>query len=86
MPTYPYQRVADAIRAEIKSGTRPPGSKLPSRKVLCELHGVSGIVVNSAMRILRYEGWVESLPGVGTYVAEHPPVSAADAAEDPSRD
>jgi DNA-binding GntR family transcriptional regulator len=70
MPTYPYQRVADEIRAEIKAGTYPPGSKLPSRKVLCQSHGVSSIVVNSAMRILRAEGWVETLNGVGSYVAE----------------
>jgi GntR family transcriptional regulator len=73
MPTYPYQRVADDLRGKIKDGTYPPGSKLPSRKVLCELHGVSSIVVNSAMRILRAEGWVETLNGVGTYVPEQLP-------------
>lgn len=73
MLTYPYQRVAADLRAKIKHGTYPPGSKLPSRRELCELHGVSGIVVNSAMRILRAEGWVETLNGVGTYVPEQLP-------------
>jgi GntR family transcriptional regulator len=69
MPKYPYEVVADSIRERIRSGTYPPGSKLPSRAELCAEFGVSDIVVGSAMRILKTEGLTETLPGVGVYVA-----------------
>jgi GntR family transcriptional regulator len=74
MPKYPYEVVADSIRGRIKDGTYPPGSKLPSRAQLCEEFGVSDIVVGSAMRILKGEKLTETLPGVGVYVAENPPI------------
>lgn len=70
MPTYPYQRVTDAIRNQIRDGTYSPGQKLPSRAALCAEYGVSDIVVGAAMRILRQERLVETLPGVGVYVAD----------------
>lgn len=69
MPKYPYEVVADSIRARIQDGTYPPGSKLPSRAELCLEFSVSDIVVGSAMRILKAEGLTETLPGIGVYVA-----------------
>jgi DNA-binding GntR family transcriptional regulator len=70
MPTHRYQQVADTIRARIRDGTYPPGSALPLRRDLREEFGVSDIVVNSAMRILRNERLVETLHGVGVYVVD----------------
>lgn len=70
MPTYPYQQIADQLRARIRDGTYPPGSKLPSRTELRAEHGRSDIVVGAAMRILKQEGLIETLPGVGVYVAD----------------
>jgi GntR family transcriptional regulator len=57
MPTYPYQQVADLLRARIRDGSYPPGAKLPSRTQLRAEHGVSDILI-------------ETLPGVGVYVAD----------------
>jgi DNA-binding GntR family transcriptional regulator len=70
MPTYPYEIVANAIRERIRNGTYPPGAKIPSRTALCAEFGFSDIVIGSAMRTLKQEGLVVTLPGVGSYVAD----------------
>lgn len=70
MPQYPYERVTDDLRRRIRSGEFPPGSKLPSRRDLCLEYDVSDIVVGAAMRALKSERLTESLPGVGTFVAD----------------
>ncbi len=72
MPKYPYQQVADALRDKIRDGTYPPEARLPSRRELCAQFGVSDIVIGKAMMILRQEGLVQSLPGVGVFVAGVP--------------
>src|ERR1700722_7333677 len=36
-----YQQVADSIRRQIQSGAMPPGSRLPSEKLLAQQLGVS---------------------------------------------
>lgn len=69
MHTYPYEQVAETIRGRIRDGTYPPGSRLPSRKAMSEEFGYSDIVVGAAMRTLKQEGLVETLPGVAAYVA-----------------
>jgi GntR family transcriptional regulator len=70
MPTYAYERVTNALRDKIRGGFYPPGSKLPTRAQLRIDHGVSDIVITFAMRALRQEGLIETLPGVGVYVAD----------------
>ncbi len=70
MPAYLYEQVADDLRRKIKDGTYPPGSKLPSRRELCQEHGVSDIVVARAVLILKHEGLVELMNGVGMFVTE----------------
>lgn len=75
MPKYLHEQVTDVLRGRIRDGTYPPGSKLPTRRELCVDLRVSDIVIGVAMRALRHEGLVESLPGVGVYVVEVlPPV------------
>ncbi len=73
MPTYQYERVADAIRAKIRDGTYPAGTQLPTRPMLRQEYGVSDMVINEAMRILRRDGLVEPLHGVGVFVRATPP-------------
>jgi DNA-binding GntR family transcriptional regulator len=72
MPTYKYESVIAALQDRIRDGTYPPGSKLPTRRELRAQYEVSDIVITFAMRALRQQGLVESLPGVGVYVAEPP--------------
>lgn len=69
-PQYDYERVVNDLRAKIEDGTYPPGSRLPSRAQLKRIYGVSQIVIDRAMWILRQEGLTETLPGVGVYVVE----------------
>ncbi|MFF3594766.1 GntR family transcriptional regulator [Kitasatospora indigofera] len=67
-----YLRVADALRAEILSGGREPGARMPSIADLCREHGLSEQPVRQALRILAAEGLTEGRPGSGTYVRPRP--------------
>ncbi len=67
-------RIADAIRARIKSGEYPPGSRLPGLPALAETYKASLVTVRLALARLRQEGLVMSQQGVGNFVREHPPV------------
>lgn len=70
MRTYLYEQVANDLRDKIMSGRYLPGVKLPSRRELCRIHGVSEIVVMRATWILKQEGLVTGLAGVGVFVAD----------------
>jgi DNA-binding GntR family transcriptional regulator len=72
-----YQRVAEDIRRAIRDGRYRPGDQLPIRRVLIAQYGVSGQTIDSAMLVLKAEGWVRGHQGRGTFVAEAPPVDRA---------
>lgn len=63
-----YQQVADSIRRQIQSGSAPPGSRLPSEKVLAQQLGVSRPTVREAMISLEIAGLVEIRTGSGSFV------------------
>ena len=67
---YPHQRVSADLRSRIERGEFPPGTKLPSRRELCQEYGVSDTVIGRVMLTLAGEGLTESLVGYGTFVAE----------------
>ena len=67
-----YLRLADALRAGIRSGAYAPGARLPSIADLCHDHGCSEQPVRQALRVLNAEGLTEGRPGSGTYVRERP--------------
>ncbi|MEV5568986.1 GntR family transcriptional regulator [Spirillospora sp. NPDC052269] len=69
-----YLRIADSIRDQIRSGTYPPGSRLPTMRDLTDGFGVSEIVVRQAFALLRGEGLIESRRGAGTIVRHTPPI------------
>lgn len=68
MPVPKYERVADAIREQIRSGQLPPGAKLPTTQQLIEQYGVSYGSIRTALLILKAEGLIEGRPGEGVYV------------------
>lgn len=68
-----YERIAADLRARIRSGELPAGSKLPTRQELAVAYGVSLQPVVAALRELEYEGLVAGHQGKGVFVAEHPP-------------
>jgi DNA-binding GntR family transcriptional regulator len=65
-----YAQVADALRAEIRSGRFPPGRQLPSYEALMKKYEVSITVVRSAVRELKTEGLVYTHQGKGAFVRD----------------
>jgi DNA-binding GntR family transcriptional regulator len=64
------QQLAALLRAEIESGARPPGSRLPTIMALATEHQIATATVVKAMRILKREGLVTGSTGHGTFVAK----------------
>ncbi|MFD2794364.1 GntR family transcriptional regulator [Promicromonospora vindobonensis] len=65
-----YHQIADAIRAQIRAGDLPVGSRLPAETAIAADHNTSVPTVRQAMGVLRAEGLIESRHGVGTFVRE----------------
>lgn len=68
-PTPVYQQLAAVIRARIESGESAPRDPIPSEKQLVQEYGVARETVRHAVRLLREEGYVYTLPQRGTFVA-----------------
>ena len=75
-----YDQLYRHIAAAIQSGTLAPGTRLPSKRRLCALAGVSMSTVETAYSLLAAEGYVLAKPRSG-YVCAHllPPAPAAPA-------
>jgi DNA-binding GntR family transcriptional regulator len=64
-----YREIADDLRAKIRSGYYPVGSKLPSISELQEEYQVSGLnTIRAAQQLLAGEQMVEAQQGVGVFV------------------
>mgnify|MGYP003471781037 CR=1 FL=1 len=75
MPPAKWERVAGAVREQIRSGQLKPGDKLPSIAALQELFAVSYGPVRAATLVLKAEGLIYGQPGEGVYVADPlPPI------------
>lgn len=71
-----YQRIADALRRDIKTGTYAPGEQLPAETTLQDrfrdqLGTLSLPTLRQAISVLRAEGLIESRQGVGTFVKDN---------------
>lgn len=67
-----YRQLVDAIRAEIKKGTLPPQTQLPTVQQLSESIGVARGTVKRVYDELEREGLIEKVQGRGTFVCYHP--------------
>ena len=65
-----YQRVADALRADIESGRLGPGDQLPGELQLTRTYEVSRNTVRQALDLLAKANLVRRRQGRGTFVAE----------------
>lgn len=65
-------RVVEALREEIASGTLAPGARLPTEGQLCERYGVSRTVVREAVTRLAADDLVTPRQGAGVFVNEPP--------------
>lgn len=64
-----YVQIAESLRSLIQSGALPPGSILPSEKLLCEAFGVSRMTLRQAYDVLDREDLIQSQRGRGTQIA-----------------
>lgn len=70
-----YQQLADILREQIVSGEIPPTKALPSKKALRAQYAVAANTVERAYAVLKAEGLVRSVPGLGlfpTYPQDRP--------------
>lgn len=63
----PSRQIADVLRDRITSGEYPPGTALPAILTLAQEFKVTTNTVRKALRILKDEGLIESVPGYGTF-------------------
>jgi hypothetical protein len=68
-------RIVDDIRHRVVTGDLAPGGRLPGHRKLVEQYDSSMVTVQKAMQRLIEQGFVESVPRRGRFVAEHPPHS-----------
>lgn len=65
-----YERVANDLRSKIRTGALAAGERLPTKNQLMEIYTVGGSAVDTAMLLLRAEGYVIGHQGKGRFVAE----------------
>ena len=63
-----YYRVKSVLEEGIRSGTYPPGTRLPSENDLCQTYRVSRATVREAIRELIVGGLVDRHHGKGSFV------------------
>lgn len=75
----PTQQVREQLLTAIREGDFPPGTLLPSERVLCETFGVSRVSVREAIAGLEAMGLIKVQQGRGAFVRESMPVEQANA-------
>jgi DNA-binding FadR family transcriptional regulator len=73
----PYQKVADALLADIASGKYAPGSRLPSERALAQLFAIGRPVIREAIIALEIVGAVSVKRNSGIYVLARPKAGLA---------
>ena len=74
-----YQQLYRHIAGAIQSGALPPGGKLPSKRRMCALTGLSMSTVETAYSLLAAEGYVLAKPRSGYVCADLLPTAPAPA-------
>lgn len=67
-----YERVAESIREDIRSGVLKAGDKLPGNRDLASKYDVALGTAQKALRLLQDERWLTATPSVGVFVNEPP--------------
>jgi DNA-binding GntR family transcriptional regulator len=68
-PVPRYLQIAGFIRARIERGELQPGQPIPSQTTIMQQYGVARMTAHKALGVLRDEGLVVIVPGVGALVA-----------------
>lgn len=64
-----YLQIKDSIESAIKSGVLTDNDRLPTESELCEVFGISDIVVKNAYKLLVQQGLITRVQGSGTFVS-----------------
>src|SRR6266536_1089772 len=67
-----YRQVAARLYEQIKDGTYPPGSALPTERQLADEYGLSRNMIRQALALLRQQGVLDVVQGSGHYVRPRP--------------
>jgi GntR family transcriptional regulator len=67
-PVPRYRQIAAIIRERIERGEIAPGRPIPSEVALEQEFGVARATARRAVAVLRDQGLVVTVPGLGTYV------------------
>ncbi len=65
-----YQQITSQIKNMIITGELGPGDALPSMRYLAKELRISVITTKRAYEELERDGFIETIPGKGSYVAE----------------
>jgi DNA-binding GntR family transcriptional regulator len=71
-PVPPYRQIAAQLRAQIASGAIPIGRRIPSLVELEQTYGVARDTLRKAVQVLKDEGLVETVSGMGVFVIAVP--------------
>ncbi|WP_286248232.1 GntR family transcriptional regulator [Streptomyces graminofaciens] len=69
-PVPPYRQIADHLRRQIEDGTIPPGRRIPTMVEMEQAYGVARDTLRKATQVLKDEGLVETVRGMGIYVVD----------------
>lgn len=67
-PVPRYRQIADILRGRIEADELKVDRPIPSEAQIQEEFGVARETARKAVALLREEGWVVTVPGLGTYV------------------
>lgn len=65
-----YEQITSQIKAAIMSGEMQPGEMLPSMRALAKSLHISVITAQKAYEDLQRDGFIETVTGRGTFVAD----------------
>lgn len=65
-----HQQIADVLRERITSGDLAPRFPIPSESQIQQEFGVARDTARKAVQVLRDEGLVRTVVGMGTFVVE----------------
>lgn len=63
-----YIQIAEIISEQIRTGKLQPGRVIPSEKDLVDTYGVARTTARRAIKYLRDQGLIFTVPGRGSYV------------------
>ena len=64
-----YEQIADQVKEQIMTGALSAGDALPSMRLLAKELRISVITTKRAYEELEREGFIQSVPGKGSFVA-----------------